>query len=47
MDLLARLVAGAPPGPTGWNLGADSLLLPLRQQPDWPGLVAAVAARAA
>jgi hypothetical protein len=47
IDLLARLVAGAPPGPTGWNLGADSLLLPLRQHPGWPALVAAVAARAA
>jgi DNA-binding winged helix-turn-helix (wHTH) protein len=47
LDLLMRLVGSAPPGPTGWNLAADPMLLPLRQHKSWQALVAAVAARAA
>ena len=47
IDLLMQLIAGAPPGPVGWNVGADPMFLPLREHPRWPPLLAAVAARAA
>jgi tetratricopeptide (TPR) repeat protein len=47
IDLLIDLVGRAPPGPTGWSLGADPMFLPLRPHPRWPALLAAVAARAA
>jgi DNA-binding winged helix-turn-helix (wHTH) protein len=46
MDLLMNLVAGAPPGPVGWNVGADPMFLPLRTHHQWAALLAAIAGRA-
>jgi DNA-binding winged helix-turn-helix (wHTH) protein len=47
IELLIDLVGRAPPGPTGWHVGADPMFLPLRLHSRWPTLLAAVAARAA
>ena len=47
IDLLMGLIAGAPPGPVGWSIGADPMFLRLRAHSRWPTLLAAVAARAA
>lgn len=47
IGLLTQLIAGAPPGPVGWAIGADPMFLPLRGHRLWPALLASVAARAA
>jgi DNA-binding winged helix-turn-helix (wHTH) protein len=47
IDQLMQLIAGAPPGPVGWAIGADPMFLRLREHPRWTALLAAIAARAA
>ncbi len=44
---LSSLLGAAPPGPTGWNLRADPMFLPLRDAPGFDALLSIVAARAA
>lgn len=47
IDGLQRHLRAAPPGPAGWNIAADPMFLPLHRHPDFPNLIATVAARAA
>jgi DNA-binding winged helix-turn-helix (wHTH) protein len=47
IDLLVQLIAGDPPGPVGWAIGADPMFLCLRDHPRWTSLLAAIAARSA
>jgi DNA-binding winged helix-turn-helix (wHTH) protein len=44
---LQALLAAAPAGPLGWNLGVEPMLLPLKDAPSRTALLGTVAARAA
>jgi DNA-binding winged helix-turn-helix (wHTH) protein len=47
MDVLDRLLTGAPSGPAGWIIPVDPMLAPVRSSANWPALLAKLAARAA
>jgi DNA-binding winged helix-turn-helix (wHTH) protein/Flp pilus assembly protein TadD len=47
IDILVRLLSGAPPGPAGWIIPVDPMLADLRLARDLSALLATLAARAA
>lgn len=47
LDVLDRLLTGAPTGPAGWIIPVDPMLAAVRSSANWPALLAKLAARAA